>query len=160
MIRIHDTQRRQSTPVISWRTDMCHSHWANGCTVDQNSVWSQEFCCGSSGIAYQLHCMTLTVFTASKSSWKRICLVAAVAHSDYVFCALQILLLTYLLTHVHVTAPYKLSHYYTMCTYTQQQHTATLLYLTVLMTARICHMVFALLNRLWTGKAHVLQVSK
>jgi len=32
-----------------------------------------------SGIVYRLHCVTLTAFTASESSLKRICLVAAAA---------------------------------------------------------------------------------
>jgi len=36
-----------------------------------------------SGIVYWLHCVTLTVFTALESSWRRICLVAAALHSDY-----------------------------------------------------------------------------
>ena len=47
-----------------------------------------------SGIVYRLHCVTLTAFTASESSWRRFCLVVAAAHSDYVFCALLILLFT------------------------------------------------------------------
>jgi len=32
-----------------------------------------------------LHCVTLVAFTASESCWRRISLVAAAAHSDYVF---------------------------------------------------------------------------
>jgi len=41
-----------------------------------------------SGTVYRLHCVTLTVFTASEISRRRFCLVAAAAHSDYVFlCA-------------------------------------------------------------------------
>jgi len=38
-----------------------------------------------SGIVYQLHCMTITAFTASESSWRHICLVVAATHSDCFF---------------------------------------------------------------------------
>jgi len=38
-----------------------------------------------SGTVYRLHCVTLTVFTASESSWRRFCLVETAAHSNYVF---------------------------------------------------------------------------
>ena len=46
-----------------------------------------------SGTVCRLRCVIWTAFTASESSWRCICLVAAVAHSDC-FWALQILLLT------------------------------------------------------------------
>jgi len=61
-----------------WCMDMC-------CTADQDPVWWQEFCRGWSGTVYRLHCVTLAVFTASESSWRHICLVAAATYSDYVF---------------------------------------------------------------------------
>ena len=55
-----------------------------------------------SEIVYRLHCVTLTAFTASESSCKRICLVAAVAHSDYAYMFLSVTnTLTYLLTYCY-----------------------------------------------------------
>ena len=45
--------------------------------------------------------VTLTAFTASESSWKRICLVAAAAHSDYVSARYKYSY-TYLLTYNHL----------------------------------------------------------
>ena len=52
--------------------------------------------CGS-GTVYRLHCVIWTAFTASESSWIRICLAAADAHCDYVFARYNYsCLLTYL----------------------------------------------------------------
>jgi len=59
-----------------------------------------------SRVVQRLHCVTLTALISSESSWRRICLVAAAAHSDYVLCALQLLLLTYLL-HLHCHDEYR-----------------------------------------------------
>ena len=91
-----------STSAISWCTDMCR-------TADQDPVWWQELCCGwSAGLEqsiYQLHCVTLTVFTASGNSWRRNSLVAAGAHSECVLYVLQILLFTYLLTFANRVCP-------------------------------------------------------
>ena len=69
--------------------------------------------CGS-GTVYWLHCVTLTVFAASESSWRRFCLVAAAAHSDYVFFVLQILLLSYLLTYFSLGLVLQLELCYTV----------------------------------------------
>jgi len=53
-----------------------------------------------SGTVYRLHCVTLTVCTTSESSWRRFCLVAAAAHSDYVLRVTNTRTLTYLLTYL------------------------------------------------------------
>jgi len=42
-----------------WSADMCR-------TADQEPVWWQEFCWCWSGTVYQLHCVTLTAYTAKQ----------------------------------------------------------------------------------------------
>ena len=95
---------RKSTSAISWCMDMC-------CTADQGPVWWQEICCGWSaglhGIVCRLYYVTLTVFTAPESSWRRFCLVAAVAHSDYVFARYKY---SYLLTCLLIYRVQKKEH--------------------------------------------------
>ena len=80
---------------------VCVSYRGPGqCLVTGVLLWLVR----GSGTVYRLHCVTLKVFTDSESCWRGICLVATVAHSDYVFFLLrgvQILSLTYLLTYLY-----------------------------------------------------------